>query len=378
MSEIEQFSALVGEIYDASLDPSRWTGVLEKICAFVPGMVGNIFIQDAVAKRANAGFSCGMNAVYIDLYLAKYAKLNPVFPAVLFRGIGEVFTTPDIIPDTQMRQSRFYKEWLKPQGLGSAIGAVLEKSPTSCAVFAVIRAEDGRPPDGESIRRARLLVPHVQRAVLIGKAIDLQKATAEILADTIEALVAAVYLIDADCRIVHANRSALDLLALNDVVRSPSGLLRAQDAAVDRTLNEVVAAASRRDDPVARAKGSSIALTGRGGERYVAHVLPLTSGERQKAGSSHSAVAAVFVQKAALNLSTFPELLAKQFRVTPAELGVMLSIIEVGGVPEVARVLGLSQTTIKTHLRSIFAKTGTKRQAELVKLVAQFANPVAS
>jgi DNA-binding CsgD family transcriptional regulator len=46
-------------------------------------------------------------------------------------------------------------------------------------------------------------------------------------------------------------------------------------------------------------------------------------------------------------------------------------------VPDVANVLGLSQATIKTHLRSIFAKTGTRRQADLVKFVAQFANPVA-
>jgi hypothetical protein len=231
--------------------------------------------------------------------------------------------------------------------------------------------------DEKKLERVRLLVPHVQRAVLIGKAIDLQKATAEMLADTVDTLVAAVYLIDAQARIVHANRSGLDLLAKDDILRSPSGSLGAHDPIVDRTLKKLVTAASARDDVAVGAKGDLLALVGRNGERYVAHVLPLTSGERRHAGTSHSAVAAVFVQQAALNLSTFPELIAKQYRLTPAELGVIFGIIEVGGVPEVANVLGLSQATIKTHLRSIFAKTGTRRQADLVKFVAQFANPVA-
>ena len=118
-------------------------------------------------------------------------------------------------------------------------------------------------------------------------------------------------------------------------------------------------------------------MNGGDGERHFAQVLPLTFGERHSVGSTFSAVAAIFVRRVALNLSTFPELVARQFRLTAAETGVIFAMIEVGGVSQVARHLGLSQQTIKTHLKSIFAKTGTKRQAELIKLVAQFGNPIA-
>jgi DNA-binding CsgD family transcriptional regulator len=48
----------------------------------------------------------------------------------------------------------------------------------------------------------------------------------------------------------------------------------------------------------------------------------------------------------------------------------------VGGVPEVAEAMGISGSTVKTHLRRLFAKTGTDRQADLVKLVAAYANPL--
>ena len=58
------------------------------------------------------------------------------------------------------------------------------------------------------------------------------------------------------------------------------------------------------------------------------------------------------------------------------ELRVLLAIVEVGGVPEVAEALGIAETTVKTHLHRTYQKTGINRQADLVKLVAAFSNPL--
>jgi DNA-binding CsgD family transcriptional regulator len=63
---------------------------------------------------------------------------------------------------------------------------------------------------------------------------------------------------------------------------------------------------------------------------------------------------------------------------TPAELRVLFAIVDVGNVAEAAAVLGLCQPTVKTHLHRLFEKTGTGRQAELVKLVAGYSNAVLS
>jgi DNA-binding CsgD family transcriptional regulator len=70
------------------------------------------------------------------------------------------------------------------------------------------------------------------------------------------------------------------------------------------------------------------------------------------------------------------EVIAKTYRLTPTELRVLLAIVEVGGVPEVADALGIGETTVKTHLGRLYGKTDTRRQADLVKLVAGFANPL--
>jgi DNA-binding CsgD family transcriptional regulator len=51
------------------------------------------------------------------------------------------------------------------------------------------------------------------------------------------------------------------------------------------------------------------------------------------------------------------------------------AVVQVGGVPEVADALGIGEATVKTHLHRLFGKTDTKRQSDLVKLVAGFSSP---
>jgi len=124
-------------------------------------------------------------------------------------------------------------------------------------------------------------------------------------------------------------------------------------------------------------RGFAIPLKKSNGEQYVAHVLPLTSGSRRLAGVSYSAVAAVFVQKADLDLPSPVETIARIYKLTAAEMRVLMATVQIGRIREIAAVLGLSVPTVKTHLRRLFEKTGTKRQADLIKLVAGYMSPIA-
>jgi DNA-binding CsgD family transcriptional regulator len=195
---------------------------------------------------------------------------------------------------------------------------------------------------------------------------------------TLDAVSAAVYVIASDGRLAHANRSGLDLLAQNTVVRESGGRLLPMNARFDQALSETLAAAAAGDNRSLGVPAAAVQVATRSGDRYVAYLLPLGATPGRWNGASHAAAAAVFVQKAALNLASAPELVAQAYNLTNKELNVLFAIVDVGGVPEVADILGLSQGTIKTHLRSVFAKTGARRQADLAKIITQFASPVAA
>jgi DNA-binding CsgD family transcriptional regulator len=217
-------------------------------------------------------------------------------------------------------------------------------------------------------------VPHLRRALLIGKVIDLHKVEAAAFADTLDGLASGMFIVDGDGRIVHANARGRVILAESDVLTGLGGRLSAQSPDVARVLRDIFGAAKQGDTAVG-ARGVTIPLSSREGENFVAHVLPLTSGARRRVGISYSAVAAFFVRKAELALPSPIEAMVARYQLTPAEARVLMAIVQVGGVPEVAPVLGVSETTVKTHLQHVFEKTDTNRQADLVKLVAGFMSP---
>ena len=70
------------------------------------------------------------------------------------------------------------------------------------------------------------------------------------------------------------------------------------------------------------------------------------------------------------------ESISKTYQLTPAEGRVLLAVAAIGGIPEVASALGISEATAKTHLQHVFEKTRTNRLADLVKLVASYGNPL--
>jgi DNA-binding CsgD family transcriptional regulator/PAS domain-containing protein len=376
MREAGQVLSLVGDIYDAALDPALWVDVLGKARDFVGGSAAAVFSKDARTKSLNVYYHCGgVDPHYQQLYFDEYATLDPSTSAHVLSEIEQPICTADIMALDEFTETRFYQEWGRPQGLVDFAAAVLDKTATGAALFGVFRQERHGFVDDDTRWRLRQIVPHIRRAMLIGRAIELKTAQASALADTLDGVSAGMFLVDESGRIVHANASGQALLDERSVLRAGGGKVAAIAADADRELNQSLATAGGGDAAVG-VKGIAVPLTARDGERYVAHVLPLTSAERRRAGAGYAATAALFVRKAALEVPSPPETIAKLYKLTPTELRVLLAVVEIGGVPEVAEALGMGEATVKTHLHRLFAKTETARQAELVKLVAAFANPL--
>jgi DNA-binding CsgD family transcriptional regulator len=375
MDDTEFVSHLIGDIYDAALDPDRWPVVLERLCGFMPGAMAMLFSVDAASKLPRRQVSWGMDPHYFSLYMKTYGRMNPTFPRGLFFPVGEVYSQADMISHEEMRETRFYAEWLKPQGYIDVVGCIVEKSATSCAPLAVIRHERDGYTDEPTRRRMALVAPHVRRAVLIGDVIDLHKIEAAGLADALDGLAAGMFLVDAGGRIVHANTSGHAMLSAAAVVRVADGRLVASDPAANRALKDIFSAAAAGDAAIG-VKGVAVPLPARIGEEHVAHVLPLTSAARRQAGVTYAAVAAVFVQKAKLNLESPLEGVSRRFQLTAGEVRVLFAIISIGSVAEASEALGIAEGTVRNHLHHLFEKTGTTRQAELVKLVGGFTSPL--
>src|SRR5437762_1505150 len=115
--------------------------------------------------------------------------------------------------------------------------------------------------------------------------IDATKVEAATFSAILNGLSSGMFLVDADARMVHANAAGHAMLEAGGLFCVVDGRLVAADLRSDETLRTMFATAAALG-----VKGIAVQLMACSGERHVAHVLPLMSGERRRAGMDYAAV----------------------------------------------------------------------------------------
>ena len=238
MNETDHLSALIGEIYDAALDPALWSDVLGNVRRFIGGWEAALSWKDAVAKRGDSYFqNGGQDPRYRQLYFEKYIKLDPFTTTQFVVELDEPKSFLDVMSYDDLVQTRLYKEWAQPQGIVDGLMCLIDRSATSVGFLVVFRDARQGFVDDETRRRARLVAPHIRRATLVGRVIDLKKAEAASLTETLDGIGAGMFLVNAAGIIVHANTTGRAMLMNESLMRAESGRLVANNPDGTRRTN---------------------------------------------------------------------------------------------------------------------------------------------
>ena len=365
---LEDLSLVISQIYDAAVDPALWTIALEKIALFVGATRATIAIEDAEAGNLPAIFTSYDDPAWIQSYFS-VISLNPTRIAVVaYAKAGDIILVTDLMTQQEYEKTRYYKEWLQQRDLVDNTVAIIDRTPTDFTVLALHRSSELGPANEAVRERLALVTPHVVRAIAIGRALEGAKFESLTFGEVLDRVASAILLVDDSGRVVQANKSAREHLKSGAVLRTAQGILRLHDPRATAELDKAIASAKTITSTWAAAV--TIALRSSADERYIASFLPLTSSARSEMGNHRHAVAALFIRRIGLDLPLDPLPLARSYELTPRELTVMITVVESGGVPETSAILGLSENTVRTHLQSIYRKTGVRNQAELSKLVA--------
>jgi hypothetical protein len=84
MEETQRLSTLIGDVYDAALDPALWPAVLEGSAHFVGGVASALFMKDTIKKIHNTVHAWGYDPDYTRSYVEKYGRLDPFAMAQFF------------------------------------------------------------------------------------------------------------------------------------------------------------------------------------------------------------------------------------------------------------------------------------------------------
>ena len=214
------------------------------------------------------------------------------------------------------------------------------------------------------------LLPHVQQFVRVRQALGRAGALGTSLADLLATTGLGVIQLDGRGRIEAANDRALDLLRTGDGLVDKDGVLGASVPADDTVLQGLLTRAL----PPFGGQGAGGSMTVRRAADplpLVVHLMPI--GRPETAAWTWPVAALVLVVDPARRPRLDPALVAAGLGLTPMESRVAVLLTEGKSLREVAAATGRKESTIRWHLRQIFAKHGIARQAELVRLVLSLA-----
>lgn len=376
MGGLQSLSEVIGSIYDCALDPDRWGQTLPSISAATDSPYGALAVYDYEHALSGRVFDHGYDESYLQRYFEKYERLNPLVPAVEKLAVGEIATTTMLVDEREFLQGIFYQEFLRHYGIRDAITAIVLRTERRISLLFGNRREEQPRYGKRDIKTLQLLVPHIRRALTISDAFDLRTLKSQAIESTLDTLSAGVFLLDAQARLVHVNRAGERQAAAGRGLQIRNHRLVATNSNAQSTLEHALGSIARSaftDNPLAPL---TIVLPAGDDVGYVANVLPLDHGQRRALLAPFAAVAAVFVQDPNTTSPLAGAAFAKLYRLTEAELRVVMTLSPGLTVREAAAFLVVSEPTIKTHLQRIFAKTGVSKQTELLRLLSNVTPPV--
>ncbi len=365
-----QFSETVGAIYDAALDRSLWFPALERICAYLGSRTAVINSYDVLDRNPPWDVVIGYDRNWLKLLQDRYQVMNPYMAQVTELACGEADYCSGRADYQAILETPFYREWLKPQGLSDGAVLVIDKTMTTISTLVSVRSEDEGLFTPEVYEKFSLLFPHLRRSILIGRTISQLEGEKAEIAGVLDRLTTGVLVLGASGRILRTNAAADAMLDTQTPIDRWDDRLRLPSSAVQPALDRALAAMTG-GDAAAGDKGVSIPLRGGARPDFLLHVLPLDIRRRHAIHADRDAIAVAFVRAAVSGHAEAIAQLAARSGLTRREEAVLQALVDIGGVPMVAEVLGISQTTVRTHVTRIFDKTGVRRQADLIRLLAE-------
>ncbi|MET8423685.1 helix-turn-helix transcriptional regulator [Nocardia sp. NPDC004860] len=352
------FSELIAEINRATGQPGAWTRALRAITDSLGGHHGCLVTAQGGRRYMIASTTEGLRVSYNE----RYGRIDP-FAAVLESALtATVLTGSELIPPDGGRRHPFCTGWAAPHELGDGVFARLA---TPGSWIAVYPRADRNLDRALAERVLRLFLPHLDHALGIAARLSDAVIDRDLALSVLDRHRHGLALVSGCGRVDYANPAALAILRAGDGLRlGAPARLESNDPAVSSRLRRLLAAAAQTGPSNAAAR----LLIPRDGGRLplTVSILPLCPGSQESP------------RRAALMVIVDPEreepggreTLRELYGLTRAESQVAFEVLRGSGLASVAEELYISVNTARTHLRQVFAKTGTCRQAELVRLLS--------
>ncbi len=357
------FDELLLKLYRSIHSPSPWTEFLEELSTQFQACTATLVVRQPANGDRGDIFDVHATRALVDVYRSVRFDDDPFLD--LEEGVAcNIF---DRVSFEEFQRSRFYNELLKLDGNNDILAMNVVFGGTYLGSLKLSRRE----PSGlfglaEKSLMMRLY-PHLKAALEIFERGRRRQLEVNAYIKAIDQLAFGVIILNERAHVIRVNATASRMMKETQLLRVVSSFLQAGDmdheVLLGRAIQQALAPA-KGGDPAS----GSLVLAAPGGE-HTLHVLLRPVQEADPQGAITAGGVALFLAgeklQRIISIGTF----ARLYGLSKAEVALVGELLEGLSISEAATRLGISENTARVQLRSVFIKTDTHRQADLMRLV---------
>lgn len=368
MSLDARFNGLLATLYAAPISPEIWPEFLDKLAELLD-LNGSAIVHTDLTRKANGIYtSRGIDPEIERLYAAGYGNQD-VYRArflKLHRRQGDLLMGDELCSFRQIKKTAFGEDILHRADIRLWCAVATVRTNTVIENISLYHGWDHDPPGPDKLALAHQIAPHLNNALRVRAKLVLLEGLTRDLTAVIDKADAAIVLLDCFGCCALVNRAARRILDRRDGLIFAGNRLAAtipdESAALANIVRRAVANEHGNEPPHSEA----VCITRQQGKSLQLRIAPFPC-ERLAGGSQFSAIIFIGDPDRGGNLPL--QVLQTSYGLTPAEANLAILLMQGRSLAEAAEAKLVSKETVRSQIKSIFLKTGTRRQAELVGLL---------
>jgi DNA-binding CsgD family transcriptional regulator len=358
----EGVSRFIGRLYEAVFDPDAWRHVMDELMRRTESRLAFVSYADVrhceFSRTEFYGSDSSAFARGIKEYGAEMFRLDPSLLWASKRPDAGVCDTSRIMAHEDFRQNEYVK-WQESR-FGTVHWRVFYTQPVDDLSFALSLhppASEG-PAGREKGLLHKLLFEHMERALRLAARPPDLAANAE-----------AIVILDTVGHAMAMSARAEELVQAGDGLNLDRRRLSSPLLDITARLNCAIASAVKSGSLGGAGGGVRVPrLSGR--PDWLVLVSPCPRHLEHLPVRTPAALLRIIETDPAMTLGRAE---AALFDLTAREIDVAHALLRGHSLESLGHALGISRNTVKVHLQSLFRKTGTSRQSELVHLLTDVA-----
>jgi DNA-binding CsgD family transcriptional regulator len=371
------YDHLIGLVYEGPLQEKPWQGFLPALRQFFDAQVVSLVLRPpaigdrGVILNCRRGDDGGLQEGLADPddweaihYREHFFAIDP------FVNLppGKVVTQRELVPDEELLESEYYRNYLQPIGLFHILGVDTIAPDGTLARLRIARRPSENAFTEEDKTSCQKLLPHLRRAIQIHARLSRTESERDIYAGAVDQLSMATVILDEWGQVLATNSVAKVLLEEGDGICTINRELQLTDRQSNGRLRELIAEATSDQRAGTTGMARALRVSRPSGKSDLGLVIrPVPASERAEGQSSPCIT--VFISDPEHQESTSQQVLGELFGLTPAEANLAIKLTRGMSLAQLSGEQNISQHTARAQLKAVFAKTGATRQAELVRLV---------